>query len=335
MVLYKEMRRAKFKGFSLIELMISAVLFAVITVTSLMIYTKLKRKEMEAQVQGELALTSKIIQETMTRDIENIVRLTDDTTAGTHFEDTRTFGITRFPFQEVGEDVSDGLQLIVSDVENSLDSSFSVLSAQPNGTGGTQFVVRGDFIPLKEKNEDLFVVRKAGRSELFTRIGNIQTSGVGGALTSTFQSKEAFPNAWLPIHSDDPPQIFRVERRIYQIGDNRDAQSGLYRIRQGLPELISNRVTSMQVRYELSARELQSQADCESKNKNRYFPHDSSLNECDWNDVSAVHVELVLESEQEIGLESLQPHTLVKDGRIKHLLSFIKIPNDYVSELTN
>lgn len=323
------------KAFSLVELMVSAFLFAVITATALTIFSKLKRKEMEAQIQSELRSAILQAQSILEKDIQNTVRLTGDTATGTHFEATPTYGALRFPFEPSSGQASDGLQLFVLDSENSSDASYALVSAALNAAGGTDFVVKGDFRPFEERSEDLFAVRKGDRTELFSLVGEINTSGSGSNLTSSFQAAESFPNAWIPVNSGDAFSVFRVERRVYRIGDGSQEVTGLYRVRNNLTQLISSRVSSMRVEYSLVSREVASESDCATKDGTRFFPHAANSSECDWNDISSLNVELVGESNQEIGAETVHPHTQVEDGKVKVISSMVKTPADYSKDLTN
>lgn|GEM_PF-3812565 len=315
--------------------MIGAALFSIITASTLIIYSKLQRKQMQAQIQSNLKTEADQMSVVFSQALDNAVFLNGDTTDSTHFEGTRTYGIMRSPFAAPGiSENNDGLRLFEIDDSNSTSSTYQVTAIAIN-SGKSDITVTGDFQPLHLTAEDLFIMKSGSLADLFTVETNISYSGGSSSFTATEDASNYIDYVTHP-EVQGYPEIYRVKKVTYQIGNGSDQTTGLYRITPDETRFIARDVVSMQVRYELSSRDGDATTDCTSKNDSRYFDLDASSTDCDWNDIVALHVDLVFESTQDVGAtETKNPITGETDSYIKLVRHISKSPLNYVSNLTN
>lgn len=324
-------------GFSFIELMVSAVIFSVVLGTSMLIYGKFQNSERVSRLQAEQHMAGEQLKKRIEMDVERAVMITgEESTEGELFEDRKVYGILRQPFEEPGSDESDGVELFVIDAEKSTQDTFTVLEVEDN-SGDFQFEIGGDFQVIgDELEEDLFVVYLDSGTELFSVDGNISYDG----QTSTFAVNESI-SASSDLYEDlvemedgQNPILARVSRSRYQIGQG-DEDSGLHHLFRGEWKRLSREANSLRIFYELEASDDEQASDCEEKNFSRYFAHPTSSTECSWNEIVNLHMEIVLQSEEEVrGHQSVHPHTGVQDGRIRHLVRIAKAPGQYMA-MTN
>jgi len=327
---------AKRFGFSFMEIMVAGLVSAFLMVGTLKIMSTLNSKAKLSEISSELAIRAAQVNVVLTEDLDKTVFFSGGTVAGTHFEGTPTFGISRFPFQDLGGDTSDGIKLFVLSPGDSLQSTNRVTAIAINA-GKSTITVEGDFTPVDSLDEDLFLMRCGTSYELFTvESGIVYTSGTPG--NSQFVATEDATDFLSYI--DNPltngyPEIVRVSRKVYQIGDGVNPV-GLFAYEKGLYRLIDKNVQSMQVKYQLRSRDEQAVADCDSKNDSRYFANGNIDTDCDWNDVAGLRWEMVFESSRDVdGAESANPHTGVVDSKVKFVNVLSKSPYYYTVELVN
>lgn len=329
------MRRApKTRGFSIIELMIALVLLTGVTISAMTVMNKLQRKERESSLVTEYALVGAQLDSQFAYDLKNAAKIDGPyTNAGTQFDSTKTYGILRAPFQSEGSDVSDGIQIFVTDPGLSQTASFDIASIS-----GNQMTVNGDFTPTVALAEDLFVAVVNNKKELFKVSGTIQVTGTSPSQVSTFTVANCDSNLAAAITSaiaSNPPQIYRVQRVTYQIGNGAGITRGIYRTVNGSTAKIASDVASMQIRYELATTDAAKSADCalSTKNDSRWFAHATSASECSWNEIASIHVEVVFESPTDMGAPvNFNPHIPgVSDGKVRYTMHISKVPTSYTT----
>ncbi|PIR21704.1 MAG: hypothetical protein COV44_11800 [Deltaproteobacteria bacterium CG11_big_fil_rev_8_21_14_0_20_45_16] len=323
-------------GFSFMEIMVAGLVSAFLMVGTLKIMSTLNSKAKVAEVSADLALRASQVNVLLSQDIDKAVFFSGGTVAGTHFEGTPTFGISRFPFQDINSDTSDGIKLFVLNSGASLQSSNRVTALAINA-GKSTITVEGDFTPVKAMDEDLFLMRCGDSYELFTVESSIvYTPGTPGS--SQFVATEDGTDFLTYINNPltyGLPEIVRVSRKIYQIGHG-VATSGLFAYENGLYRLIDRNIQSMQIKFQLRSRDEQAVSDCAAKNDSRYFVNGSVDTECDWNDIVGLKWEMIFVSSKDVdGAESENSHTGVVDSKVKFLSVLSKSPYYYTAELTN
>ncbi len=326
------------RGFSLPEMAVAVLIFALITAGSTIAYNRLARQQNQSTVQAEQRTQGNIVDKILGNDIENATYLSGSTAAGTLFPagtPVKTFGVLPYPFNDPSTQnpvrISDGIEIFVIDTSLSLSSLYSVTNVVASG-GGSSVTVSGDFSALQTLSEDLFVMTgSTGIRELFQIDGAINVSGSGAGATSTFVTTVAVPSSITSlIGSNANPSIYRVQKVRYQVGNGSETR-GLYRIRNGVTELVAADVASMQISYGLSSENTDHVADCTTKDSSRYFAHGTLSTQCTWGDVRSVQVQMVFETENDMGVAyNANPHLPnVSDGKIRTLVHIFKTLENY------
>ncbi|MBN8554480.1 MAG: hypothetical protein J0L93_03465 [Deltaproteobacteria bacterium] len=322
------------RGFSIIELMISVVVMAGVTLAVMHIINKIQAKQRESSLVSDYVLAGQQLDSLFSFDLKNSEKIDGEyTNAGSQFASTQTFGILRSPFQDTGSDASDGLQLFVADPSLSTSSSFDI--ADISGTSGSvTLTVNGDFTATATLAEDLFIVVVNERKELFQVSGSVHVTGSAPNQVSTFSTIGSDANVVNAIRSaiqTNLPQIYRVQRVTYQIGNGSGVTRGLYRSVNGVASKVGEDVATMQIRYELATTDSDKTSDCASKNNSRWFAHSTQSNQCSWNNIVAIHLEIVFESSSDSGApENFNPHIpQVVDGKVRYTMHISKSPSGY------
>ncbi|MBN8555976.1 MAG: hypothetical protein J0L93_11065 [Deltaproteobacteria bacterium] len=316
--------------------MISALLFSVVVSGSMYAFYSFQRKGQQSDAATEFAVEAQQVSQLLVSDIRNAAYLSGTTTiGGTNFQSTKTYGILPQPFADSSSLTSDGIQLFVIMSTLSTSSLFDLSTITPGGTCGS-IVVSGDFSPTQTLAEDLFVMVSGSAAELFKVSGTISVSGSVGSQLSTVTLDSCSNTAIAEMQTallTDPtnvPKIYRVQRIRYTIG-NGVATTGLYRYSNGQTVLISDHAASMQIRYGLLTTDSTTSADCASKTNSRWFAHATTSAQCNWNEVVAIHAEIVLESAQDLAMPAnFNPHIpSVVDGKVRYISHISAMPSNY------
>lgn len=334
MKLRRQVRRKKVpaSAFSIIEFMISAAILAGIVAGSLAIIGSLKRKQNAESLRSELSLRSSQISQIIDRELDSAVMISGDSNLGTHFGSEVVFGILRNPDQDPGSSTTDGMQLMVLDTDSSVQSTYVLKDLSISG-GTSTITLTGDFRPTDSIIEDLFVIKNDDRTEIFQVNGNITYNGVDDeSVFDVEQDASEFLNNVLSPEVYGEGSVFRVRRKIFQIGNGGSLSTGLFMLSNGKTIAIATEAISMQVYYLLSSRDGTATADCQSKTNTRYFVHAVNATDCDWNDIQSLRIEVVLASKSSSeSTETENPHTGEYDKKVKVLGTIVHTPLNYNS----
>lgn len=326
------------RGFSVPELMISSLLLGGVMAAGMKIAANLKKTQMASEVTTELQIKAAQASKVIGDELDRAIRISGDTNAGTHFENTVLYGISRFP-NSAATEVSDGIQFFVYDTEASLEQVYSVTGITVSA-GNSTIVVEGDFRPLisigpgGSEGDDLFIVKNNDRTELFKVTASVSYDS--GANTSSFQTAQD-PSEFLDnVNSpgtNGTAELYRVQKKLLFVA----AGGGLYLQARGKNRLISIDAHSFQAYYSWNAQEETAEADCASKNQLRYIDQPADATECDWNDLQSIRMELVMASKADVlDGEAEYPHEAgVSDKKAKVLYTFSKVPAVYSAESIN
>lgn len=291
-------------GFTMIELMISLVLLSGIVAGSMVTLNKFRLKQTVSSLESKQKEQMSLATVKFTRDIENATFFTGSTTSTTFFEGVRTYGLLPYPFADRGLN-SDGIQILTTNESLSETALYEVTSITNNvAPGVAEIRLSGDFTPTRTLTEDLFLMTDGRDVELFKVYGSISFSGG----TSTLRVAQTVPSNMVTyLGSEYNPKVYRIQRVIYKIGHG-DQSTGLYRGISGPNgsfELAAADAESMTIQYLLQSQPAEyNSADCAAKNQSRWFAHDTSGAQCNWNDIHTVMVNITFFSASEEGAEA-------------------------------
>jgi hypothetical protein len=282
-------------------MMVSVVISAGIIAGSVLVLKKFQTSQVNADLESQQKEQMGVATFSLSRDLENAVFLQGTTTSTNFFEGARTYGILPSPFA-ANPSGSDGVQIIKINETLSRNSIYEVTAIANNpGNGTAQITITGDFRTSVTLPEDLFVLTDSNDSELFKITSPITVNGA----TSVIQVSQQVPATIISrLGGEYNPKIFRVQRVIYRIG-NQGTTTGLYRSvtgPNGTFDAIAIDATQMRIAYTLQSQSTESNAtDCASKNQSRWFAHDTTASECNWNNIRSASVELKFRTQSSEG----------------------------------
>ncbi len=323
--------RSSFKrsGFSLVEMLVSLLIFSGLTALSLMAFSKLQGRIQKGKIQAEQLNLLENVKKKIQVDVEGALELGAVTTNSIHFGGQRTFGIMPKPFEDPGTRISDGIQVFVEESEFSKQASFQLLSMDCNGGASAATIrVQGDFTPTETLSEDIFAITDGSNIELYTVEGNITVLGGSGNPESQFGMNE---DLHLCGTTPDSVTVYRVGRRYYHV-EEVAGRYQLLRETQAGPEVMGEDIRSMRVFYYFDTSETAGAkaADCQLKSGLRWFDHSASTSDCSWDLLKSVRFEIVMESNRgSEGTLSQNPHTGESNDRIKSFSFFAVSPSSF------
>ncbi len=282
-------------------MMVSVVISSGIIAGSVLVLKKFQASQINADLESQQKEQMGVATFSLSRDIENAVFLQGTTTSTNFFEGARTYGILPSPFA-ANPSGSDGVQIIKINETLSRNSIYEVTAITNNaGSGTAQITINGDFRTSVTLPEDLFVLTDSQNSELFKITSPITMNGAKSVL----QVSQLVPATMISrIGGEYNPKVYRVQRVIYRIGNN-GSTSGLYRSVSGPTgtfDLIAANATQLRVAYSLQSRATESNsADCSSKNSSRWFAHDTTTSECNWNNLRSASIEIKFSTQSSEG----------------------------------
>jgi type II secretory pathway pseudopilin PulG len=323
----------------MIELMVSVLLLSVVTMSAMGIMNRIQRKERESSLVAQYSLQGQQLDSQFAYDLKNATKIDGPATnAGTQFNSTATYGILRSPFSDAANSTSDAIEVFVTDPDLSQTSTFDITNVAGTCTASATITVAGNFTPTATLQEDLIIVVINNKKELFKiSSGSILVTGTSPNETSTFTvagcDATVLSDVQAAAAGTNSPQLYRVQRVTYQIG-NGTTTRGLYRTVNGSTIKVADDAASMQIRYELATTDSSKAADCKTKTDSRWFDHPTNTTtECSWNDIAAIHLEIVLESATDMGApDNFNPHDpTVVDGRVRYTVHISKVPTSYMT----
>ncbi len=300
------------RGFTITETLISVAVSGLVLAGGVLAFNRLNGLQREGEASLEMKRGADRVLMMIQRDLEDAIRLNGETTDTASIFSARIYGVMPFPFES--EDRVEGIQIIKSNDELSLQSDFEIESIEANARNPI-VVVRGDFRPGREQNfnenlsmtmlDDLFVISAGAEVELYSLSSGDQDIRYNRSTNRTqLRLNKPIPSTisdW--VGTEFNPKIFRVQRVIYRMFRMPDGSfaKGLWRGINGPDadfEMILENATSFEVRYELrAASTAENQSDCSERNGARWFAHSSSTRDCSWNDISSVKVQITHEKD--------------------------------------
>jgi hypothetical protein len=285
-------------GFSFIELLVALFVGTLVFVIGIKATKRFQNSVNRSQQERALMLEALSVMQRVQLDLQNAVWLSGQTAETTFLENARTYGVLRYPFQSP-VDLHDGIQIFLMNEDLSTSSYCPVVSITNDlALNRSVIVVSGDLrstVSFPVNTSDYFVISSGTVNEAFAVTGNIVYNSVSDR--STFTVTNTVPvSLTATLGTASNPFVYRIQKIIYKVGHG-SSQTGLYRGTEGLNgsfTSLTDHLDQLLISYSLQPLIGETNnADCQAKSGERWFAHNLNTNECNWNDVTAIHLKFL------------------------------------------